>query len=97
MDKVVELCRASLSAQYANVGGWVGRVCFGIREDRVLLCLQQVRDGWASFLLFFFISSILSSFSYASSVGRLLDSLKYLGLGRYDPAVVVSYYRRRAR
>ena len=36
-------------------------------------------------------------FSNASSVGRQLDILKYCGLGRYHPAVVVSYYRRRAR
>ena len=47
--------------------------------------------------VFFVISSILSSFSNASSVGRRLDILKYCGLGRYNPAVVVSYYRRRAR
>ena len=46
---------------------------------------------------FFFISSILSSFSNASSTGRRLDILKYCGLGRYNSAVVVSYYRRRAR
>ena len=44
-----------------------------------------------------FISSILSSFSNASSVGRRLNILKYCGLGRYNPAVVVSYYRRHAR
>ena len=48
-------------------------------------------------LLFFFcfvflISSILFSFSNASSVGRRLDILKYCGLGRSNPAVVVSYY-----
>ena len=54
--------------------------------------------GWVGcFIYIFFISSILSSFSNASSVGRLLDILKYCGLGRYNPAVVVSYYRRRAR
>ena len=45
----------------------------------------------------FFISSILSSFSKASSLGRRLDMLKNCGLGRYNPTVVVSYYRRRAR
>ena len=49
------------------------------------------------FFFTFFISSILSSFSNASSVGRRLDILKYSGLGHYNPAVVVSYYRRRAR
>ena len=48
------------------------------------------------FLYIFFSSSILSSFSNAQSVGRRLDILKYCGLGRYNPAVVVSYYRRRA-
>ena len=50
------------------------------------------------FLLFFFfcfvfISSILSSFSKASSLRRQLDILKYCGLGRYNPTVVVIYYR----
>ena len=46
------------------------------------------------FCFFFVLSSILSSFSNASSVGRRLDILKYCG--RYNPAVLVSYYRRRA-
>ena len=45
----------------------------------------------------FFISSILSSFSNASSLGRRLDILKQCGLGRYNRTVVVSYYRRLAR
>ena len=58
--------------------------------------LQQVRDEWAMFI-YFLISSILSSFSNASSVGRRLDILKYCGLGRSYPAVVVNYYWRRAR
>ena len=40
---------------------------------------------------------ILSSFSNTSSVVRQLDILKYCGLGRSNPAVVVNYYRRRAR
>ena len=39
----------------------------------------------------FFISYILSSFSNASSLGRRLDMLKYCGLGRYNPTIVVSY------
>ena len=47
------------------------------------------------FLFSFFNSSILSSCSNASSVGRWLDILKYCGLGRYNPVVFVSYYRRR--
>ena len=46
--------------------------------------------------IFFFNSSILSSFSNALSVGRRLDILKYCDLGCCNPAVVVSYYRRRA-
>ena len=49
------------------------------------------------FFFFFFISSILSSFSNASSLWRRLDILKYCGLGRYNSTVVVSYYWRRAR
>ena len=56
--------------------------------------------GCYIYIYIFFFSSrlyILSSFSNASSVGRLLDILKYCGLGGYNPAVVVSYYRRRAR
>ena len=54
--------------------------------------------GRVGFFFFnFFISSILSSMSNASSLGRRLDILKYCGLGRYYPTVVVSYYRRRAR
>ena len=52
--------------------------------------------GWVGYV-FFLISSILSSFSNASSVGRWLDILKYYGLGHSNPAVVVSYYRRCAR
>ena len=44
----------------------------------------------------FFITSILSSFSNASSLGRRLDIQKYCGLGRYNPTAVVSYYRWRA-
>ena len=47
-------------------------------------------------LLLFFITSILSSFSKASSLRRRLDILKYCGLGRYNPTAVVSYYRWRA-
>ena len=50
--------------------------------------------GWVDcfFFSFFFISSILSAFSNASSLGRRLDILKYCGHGRYNPLVVVSYY-----
>ena len=53
-------------------------------------------DGWAV-LFVFFISSILSSFSNASSLGRRLDILKYCGLGHYNSTVVVSNYQVHAR
>ena len=55
--------------------------------------------GWVGyvFVCFFLISSILSSFSNACSVGRRLDILTYCGLCHSNPAVVVSYYRRCAR
>ena len=49
------------------------------------------------FIIIIFISSIISSLSNASSLGRRLDILKYCGHGRYNPMVVVSYYWRRAR
>ena len=72
----------------------------------VLLLLHMVGQGPAVLaagagrvgcFYIYFISSIPSSFSNASSVGRLLDILKYCGLGRYHPAVDVSYYRKCAR
>ena len=55
--------------------------------------------GWVGyvFFVFLYILSILSSLSNASSDGRQLDILKYCGFGRSNPAVVVSYYRSRAR
>ena len=56
-----------------------------------------VGAGWVGYVLFFSFISRLFSFSNASFVGRRLDILKYCGLGRSYPAVVVSYYRRRAR
>ena len=49
------------------------------------------------FVCLFFISSILSSFFNASSLWKQLDILKYCGLGRYNPMVVVSYYWRHVR
>ena len=60
-------------------------------------CCACSRCGimWAK-LFIFFISSILASFSNASSVGRQLDILKYCGLSHYNPVVIVSYYQRRA-
>ena len=105
---------------YKLLSGWLGRAmvlssfqCRGVlllwhMVGQGLLCLQQVRYGWAVFFFFFFfffllflfcyfISSIQSSFSNASSLGRRLEILKYCGLGHYPPTVVVSYYRMRAR
>ena len=79
------------------------------REGACCACRRCGTGGLFCFFLFcfvfvvvgffvLFISSILSSFSDASSLGRELDILKYCGLGRYNPTVVVSYYyRRRAR
>ena len=54
--------------------------------------------GWVGYDLLFF-KSLLSylPFLMPSSFGRRLDILNYCGLGRYNPTVVVSYYRRRAR
>ena len=89
---------------------WLGRaMVLGSFQCRgVLLLWHMVGQGpavlaagagWVGFFFFFFflISSILSSFSNASSVGRRLDILRYCGLSRSNPAVVVSYYWRRAR
>ena len=57
-----------------------------------MLAVGAERVGVFFFIIIiFFISSILSSFSNASSLGRRLDKLKYCGLGRYNPTVVVSY------
>ena len=81
-------------------GGWLGWAMGlgSIQSQGVLLLWHMVGQGPAGlfFGVFFFISSILCSFSNASSVGRWLDILKYCGLGRSNPAVVVSYYQRRA-
>ena len=78
----------------------------------VLLLWHMVGQGHAvlaagagrvgCFFLFFFSfvcfsSRILSSFSNASYLGRRPDILKYCGTGRYNLAVVVSYYWKRAR
>ena len=93
----------------SNESGWLGRaIVLGSFQCRgVLLLWHKVGQGPAvlaagagrvgCFFFFFFISSILSSFSNASSLGRRLDILKNCGLGRYNPTVVVSHYRRRAR
>ena len=47
---------------------------------------------------FFFFSSCLPylPFLMPQYLGRRPDILKYCGAGRYNPAVVVSYYWRRA-
>ena len=67
-----------------------------VGQGPAVLATAEGRVG-CFFFIFFFISSILSPFSNASSLGRRLDILKYCGLGRYKPTVVVSYYWRRAR
>ena len=81
--------------------GWLGQamVLSSFQCRGVLLLLHMIGQGPAAGGLFFifFISSILSSFCNASSLWRRLDILKYCGLGRYNPTVVVSYYWRRAR
>ena len=61
---------------------------------RAEACCACSRCGTGELFFIFFISSVLSSFPNASSVGRRLDILKYCGLGRSNPAIVVSYYRR---
>ena len=90
---------------------WLGRaIVLGSFQCRgVLLLLHMVGQrpavlavgaGWVGYVLFLIFKFRLSchgSFSNATSVGRRLDILKYCGLGRSNPAVVVSYYRRRAR
>ena len=66
------------------------------RAGACCACSRCGPGGLFLAFFFFFFLCILSSFSNASSIGRRLDILKYGGLGRYNPAVVVSYYRRRA-
>ena len=83
-------------AGYFPVPGRSSTLAYG-RAGACCACSRCGKGGPCFFFFFFLISSILSSFSYASSVGRRLDTLKYCGLGRSNPAVVVSYYRRRAR
>ena len=68
-----------------------------VGQGPAVLAAGAGRVGCFFFFLIFFISSFLSSMSNASSLGRRLDILKYCGLGRYYPTVVVSYYPRRAR
>ena len=76
-----------------------------VGQGPVVLAAGAGRVGYLFYIVVFFffgggggfISSIVSSFSYATSYGRRLYILKYCGLCRYNPAVVVSYYRRRAR
>ena len=76
--------------------GWLGRaMVLGSFQCRgVLLLWHMVGQRPAACSkcetggLFFVISSILSSFSNASSLGRRMDILKYCGLGRYNPTVI---------
>ena len=59
-------------------------------------CCACSRCGTGGLFFFFFFFFHLV-YPNASSVGRWLDILKYCGLDRYNTAVGVSYYRRRAR
>ena len=78
--------------------------CKTLTHPSILLLWHMVRQGPAAIAagagwvgcVFFFFSSIVSSFSNASSHGRQLDILKYCGLGQYNTTVVVSYYQRGA-
>ena len=47
---------------------------------------------WAYLFFYFFISSIPSSFSNASSLRRWLNILKYCGLCHYNPGVLAKYW-----
>ena len=70
-----------------------------VGQGPAVLAVLAAGVGWVDcffFLYIVFISSFLSSFPNASSVGRRLDILKYCGLCRYYPVEVVSFYRRRA-
>ena len=83
-----------------RVGGLVGRWCWvassaghptTLAYSRAEACCACSRCGTGGLFFNFFISSILTSFSNASSLVRWLDILKYCGLGLYNPMVVVSY------
>ena len=82
-------------------GGWLGwAMVLGNFQCRGVLLLWHMKvQGPAVlaasagrvgclFIFYFFVSSILSSFSNASSLWGRLDILKYCGLGRYNPMVV---------
>ena len=86
-------CRAMVLGSFQCQGGRPTTLAYG----RTGACCACNRCGTDQLFFFFLISSILSSFSDASYLGRRLDILKYCGGGRYNPAIVVSYYWRRAR
>ena len=67
-----------------------------VGQGPTMLAAGVGRVGCFFFVFVFFNLSILSPFSNASSVGRQQDILKYCGLSRYNPAVVVTYCWRRA-
>ena len=91
--------------------GWLGGVMvLGSFQYRVVLLFWHIAGqapavlaaGAGQVSCYFFVLFFLSRLSYlpfsnASFLGRWLDILKYCGLGHYNPTVVVSYYRRRAR
>ena len=53
-------------------------------------CCACNRCRMGGLFLFFHLVYPILLFSNASSLGRRLDILKYCGLGRYNPMVVVS-------
>ena len=88
-------CRAMVLGLAYSAGAGVLLLWHMVGQGPAVLATGAGRIG--CFFFFFLISSILSSFSNASYLGRRLDILIYCGVGHYNPAVVVSYYWRCAR
>ena len=68
--------------------------CIAAGVGRVGYFFFLISSGRMGYFFYLVYPIILSN---ASSAGRRLDILKYCGLGRYNPAVIVTYFRRRAR
>ena len=88
--------------------GWLGRamVLGNFQSRGVQLLWHMVGQGpavlaagagWVVFVLFFFISSILSSFSNELVSLKTTGQTEILWSRPYNLTVIVSYYRRRAR
>ena len=96
-------CRAMVLGSFQCRGGRPTTLAYG-RAGACCACSRCGTGGlffcccfYVLFFCLFFISSVLSSFPNASYLGRRPSILKYCGAGRCNPAVVVSYYWRRAR